>query len=327
MAEVLQAWLQLLGELLLIAMAMWAGFEFSNRLATRWQFGPWRRLPLNAAALYAAAWASTLAIAVSTHGWRALPWSSLALAEALRWSVLGGYVAAMFMVWQRVRDADARAGAAAASVARLAGDERELELQLLKAQIEPHFLFNTLANVRRLYRVQPESGARMMSHLKGYLRAALPGVRRDDANLHDELALVHDYLALLKVRMGQRLSFCVSEGSALGGLAFPPMVVLTLVENAVRHGIDPTPFGGHIEVQARFIGDKLQITVADNGVGLDTAGAGGTGVGLTNIRRQLQARYGRSAQLQIGSPGRGVVARIVLAASVAAGAMPGGEAP
>ena len=196
---------------------------------------------------------------------------------------------------------------------QLAGDERELELQLLKAQIEPHFLFNTLANVRRLYRVQPHSGAQMMAHLKGYLRAALPGLRRSNPSLGDELALVQDYLALLKVRMGERLSYRVEDSSGLAELDFPPMVVLTLVENAVRHGLEPVSGGGHVDVQARIVDGCLQVTVIDDGVGLDSGSAGGTGVGLSNVRRQLQACYGHAAKLQIGSSGRGVAARIVMA--------------
>ena len=190
----------------------------------------------------------------------------------------------------------------------------QLRLQLLQAQIEPHFLFNTLANVRRLYRTDPNRGGQMMASLKRYLQAALPGVRRDHPTLADELALVRSYLELISIRMGSRLDFEVSDESGRGSAAFPSMIVLTLVENAIKHGVEPSADGGRVTVRASAReGGELEVAVADDGVGLGGAQSSGTGVGLANIRSQLQSFYGAGARLVIAAATPGVVARIVIA--------------
>ena len=310
LGEAFFAWLEFFAELLLIAFGMTLAFHLVDQRLSRRRMKAWQRLPFIALAMFFAAAVCTTLIGVVVLGHRVWPISSTAFSEPLRWSVLGFYVAVVNTVWRRARDTGAQAQAAEASAERLARDEQELQLQLLKAQIEPHFLFNTLANMRRLYRLQPESGAQMMVNLKGYLHAALPGVRNGQACLHDEMVLAQDYLALLQVRMGPRLRFSVVDESGLGRLPFPPLVVLTLVENAIRHGLEPAPGGGHVEVRASLVDEQLRISVADDGVGLQAASTGGTGVGLANIRRQLQACYGRSARLRIESAARGVIARI-----------------
>ncbi len=211
-----------------------------------------------------------------------------------------------------------RGEAARASANALEQDQAELELQveaaqlqLLQAQVEPHFLFNTLANIRRLYRTEPTAGADAIDSLRTYLRAALPLVRRGSSTLADEVELVTAYLQLFKVRMGQRLHFAVDVAPSLRGLPYPPMLLMTLVENAIKHGIAPTELGGTIVIAATREGDDLVVRVQDDGVGFGAA-SGGTGVGLVNIRRQLSARFGHRARLTLEAmPEGGVVASIV----------------
>jgi LytS/YehU family sensor histidine kinase len=222
----------------------------------------------------------------------------------------------MDALWQKTRRADSEAAALASGGAVLAREERELQLRLLQAQIEPHFLFNTLANVRRLYRLHPDQGAQMMDSLKRYLRAALPSVRRADATLADELALVRSYLELLRMRMGERLAYTIVVDAGLGATPFPPMIVATLVENAIKHGIEPSERGGRIEVRAQRLGATLAVSVRDDGAGLSAQSVQGTGVGLVNVRRQLTGRYGAAARLRLQpqSPGFDATIEVPLAA-------------
>jgi two-component sensor histidine kinase len=202
--------------------------------------------------------------------------------------------------------------------AEAAGDRRgreetERQLQLLQAQLEPHFLFNTLANVRRLYRTDPEAGTRAIDSLLTYLRAALPELRRDTAKLHSELELVRSYLELFRLRMGRRLTYSIAADPALLEAEFPPMLLVTLVENAIKHGIEPTRDGGHVAVSAQTQGATLEVRVSDNGVGFGGAASSGTGLGLANVQRQLATRYGSRARLDLAAcVPHGVMASIAL---------------
>ncbi len=232
----------------------------------------------------------------------------------------------MDTLWQKARRADSESAALSSDGAELAREERELQLRLLQAQIEPHFLFNTLANVRRLYRLQPDQGGQMMDSLKRYLRAALPSVRRADATLADELALARSYLELLRMRMAGRLAYRIVADADLGSLPFPPMIVVTLVENAIKHGLEPSEHGGSIEVRAQRRGTTLEVTVRDDGVGLNAQSTHGTGVGLANVRRQLTGRYGAAARLRLQpqSPGFSATIEVPLAADPPPGALAAG---
>jgi sensor histidine kinase YesM len=196
--------------------------------------------------------------------------------------------------------------------------ERELghaQLQLLQAQIEPHFLFNTLANLRRLVRTDSPAARAMLADLLRYLAEALPSLRDERSTVARELALVRAYLALHQVRMGERLKVSIDMPEALAGVAIPPMVVLTLVENAIKHGLAPRVEGGEIHVKAGVDHARmLQISVADTGRGLQ-AGSG-HGSGLANLRARLKALYGSTATvfLSANEP-QGVVATLVLPAA------------
>jgi len=189
-------------------------------------------------------------------------------------------------------------------------------LQVLQAQIEPHFLFNSLANVRRLLRTDGDAGRAMLADLMRYLESALPRMRDDSSTLARETELIRAFLAVHQVRMGPRLEVHIDVPSRLGDRAVPPMMLLTLIENALKHGLGPLPEGGAITVAAVEADGRLVLRVADTGQGL-VAGSGG-GTGLANVRARLKAMYGAAAglSLHLNEP-RGVVAEIDLPAQAA----------
>ena len=316
-ADLAQAWAEYLLELTATAIALAATHSGVEGVSRRFGLRPWMRLALDGAALYLAAALFGLAMAAARH--RPVSSDDIAnvLGGAIRWAVIGWYLVAVQTLWRRVRETDSLALDAQAHADALQRERQELRLQFLRAQIEPHFLFNTLANVRRLYRTDPDRGSEVMGSLKRYLQAALPGVRREDATLADELNLVRAYLALIAVRMGGRLRFEVRDDSAQRDQEFPAMVVLTLVENAIKHGLEPSPQGGSIQVVATSGDSMLRIDVADDGVGLGNAHSSGSGVGLANVRSRLLLRYGPSARLEITGRDRGVLASIAVQTGVA----------
>ncbi|MES2100843.1 MAG: histidine kinase [Pseudomonadota bacterium] len=184
-------------------------------------------------------------------------------------------------------------------------------LQVLQAQIEPHFLFNSLANVRRLLRTDGNAGRAMLVDLMRYLESALPRMRDDSSTLAREVELIRAFLAIHQVRMGARLQVQIDVPEVLGRCGVPPMMLLTLIENALKHGLSPLPEGGSISVAAAEADGRLVLLVADTGRGL-VAGSGG-GTGLANIRARLRAMYGAAAGLSLRhNQPRGVVARIDL---------------
>jgi LytS/YehU family sensor histidine kinase len=193
----------------------------------------------------------------------------------------------------------------------------EARLQVLQAQIEPHFLFNTLATVRRLCQTDAVAGDSMLENLMRYLGVALPQMRDTDSTLGREIALAEAYLGIQQIRMGRRLEFTIEVPEALRRAALPPMMLLTLAENAIKHGVSPLPEGGLIRVSARVDGGQLRLEVADSGQGFVKTSGGGTG--LANIRARLAALYGPEAQLRLalGDP-RGVTATIDLPYALAA---------
>jgi LytS/YehU family sensor histidine kinase len=245
-------------------------------------------------------------------GFEHLPPPLRMLADSLRWGLPAVFLALIADVHQRALQTDSAAHAAELARAQLQQGESEQQLALLQAQIEPHFLFNMLGNVRRLYRTQPEAGAEAIGSLMCYLRTALPQLRSRRASLGEEIALVRAYLDLFQLRMGAQLSFSIEIDAALNDAEFPPMLFITLVENAIKHGLQPAG-GGHIEVRARRRRDLLEVTVLDDGAGFEATASSGTGVGLVNVRRQLAARYRSRARLTLeGREPRGARATIVI---------------
>ncbi|NIE65227.1 histidine kinase [Burkholderia sp. Ax-1719] len=189
----------------------------------------------------------------------------------------------------------------------------ETQLRLLVSQLEPHMLFNTLANLRVLIGSDPPRAQAMLDHLIGFLRATLDASRSDTHALTAEFARVRDYLELMQVRMGPRLRATLDLPDALGALPVPPLLLQPLVENALKHGLEPHVAGGEIEVAARREGATLILSVRDTGAGLHAAPADGTRFGLRQVRERLAALYGEAAQFALTEPndGRGGALAIV----------------
>lgn len=175
----------------------------------------------------------------------------------------------------------------------------EARMAAMQAQVEPHFLFNTLASIDHLIEVDPARASRMQKNLISMLRASMPALRESGADLGRELAVVRPYLEILKVRMQERLRTEVNVSEGLYSAEFPPMMLQSLVENAIKHGLEPKPEGGTLTVSAEVAHGKLAVTVADTGVGFGRAATAGTGIGLDNIRERLKLLYGGDAELRI----------------------------
>ncbi len=182
----------------------------------------------------------------------------------------------------------------------------EARMAAMQAQVEPHFLFNTLASIDHLIETDPAKASVMQKNLIALLRASMPTMREASGNgsgaardLGRELAVIRPYLEILKVRMEERLSTEIAVPEGLLSAEFPAMMIQTLVENAIKHGLEPKAEGGHLRVAAEIVHGKLQMTVADTGLGFGKAATAGTGVGLANIRERLQLLYGPRASLTV----------------------------
>jgi signal transduction histidine kinase len=227
------------------------------------------------------------------------------------WTILGLIAYGLVGSMRRQAAARRRLGQQIAEEACLSAAALEARLTVLQAQIEPHFLFNTLANVRRLCEVDPQRGQRMLGSLLEYLRAALPAMRRSSTALAEEFALVRAYLSVLQQRMGERLRFDVELSERLADAPIPPLILPTLVENAIRHGLAPLPEGGTITVKAAREDGQVVVRVADDGAGFHATS--GSGVGLANTRARLSALFGNRAGLSLrANQPRGVVAEVRL---------------
>ncbi len=180
----------------------------------------------------------------------------------------------------------------------------DARLRLLQAQVAPHFLFNTLANVRELVSTGSPRAAPVLESLIAYLRAAVPRLNQPASTLGQELELVQAYLDVMHMRMPDRLQFTVEADDEARALVCPPMTLLTLVENAMRHGIDPSEEGGRIDVRVSVAGGHGHAEVIDTGMGLARGSGGsedaqGLGTGLANLRERLQLAFGGAAHLTL----------------------------
>ncbi len=297
-SELALAWFEHLVELAVLAAALTAAYTLLDEALPR-------RMPLRLAILCAMLFGlstvlTLLLYAYYAHGFDNLLPPLRLLADSLRFGLPAVFLALVADVHQRALQIDSAARAAEVLRVHLGQDESEQQLALLQAQIEPHFLFNVLGAVRRLYRTRPQAGSDTIASLMRYLRAALPQLRRRSACLGDEFELVRAYLDLFQIRMGARLTFSIEADPTLREVEFPPMLLITLVENAIKHGLEPVG-GGNVLVRARRSRKMLEVAVLDDGAGFGAAASGGTGVGLANVRRQLAARYKSRARLTAGS--------------------------
>lgn len=179
----------------------------------------------------------------------------------------------------------------------------EARMAAMQAQVEPHFLFNTLASIDHLIETDPPRASQMQKNLIALLRASMPTMREANhggvRELGRELAVVTPYLEILKVRMEERLQTEIDVPEGLHSAEFPPMMIQGLVENAIKHGLEPKAEGGSLKVKAEIVHGKLAVTVADTGLGFGRAATSGTGVGLANIRERLSLLYGNRASVTI----------------------------
>ena len=177
----------------------------------------------------------------------------------------------------------------------------EAQMQMMQAQVEPHFLFNTLASVEYLIETDPPRAAAMQRSLIAYLRAVLPKIRdkAPKTNLGREADMVKAYLELLKMRMEERLTIDFLVPDSLRNASFPPMMLQSLVENAIKHGLEVKAEGGTLTFRAEKINDKLRVSVRDDGLGFGAVPSNGTGLGLQNIRERLQLIYNNQGKIII----------------------------
>ncbi len=228
------------------------------------------------------------------------------------------------------RKAEVRAQAATATAAEegLKRQLAEAQLKMMQAQVEPHFLFNTLASVDYLIETDPSRASTMQKNLIQYLRAALPQMREGSTTLGKEVSLCRAYLEILKVRMEDRLQFAITVPQGLSSARFPPMMLQSLVENAIKHGLEPKPEGGSLTLTANVSHGLLRVTVADTGLGFGGATTAGTGVGLGNVRERLVALYGGQARLLVeANTPSGTIATIEVPYVLDSSATPAGSGP
>jgi sensor histidine kinase YesM len=211
----------------------------------------------------------------------------------------------------------ARTRARAQQLADLRNAALAAELKALQAQVEPHFLYNTLANTRYLARHQPPRAVEMLEHLIAYLHSALPDMRSQASTLGREFELAGHYLALMAIRFGERLQYRLDCPPALAAVPMPPLLLMTLVENAVRHGVEPKPGTVRIGVTVVRQGDMLTIVVADDGAGIGETTLG-SGVGLRNLRARLQALYGTRAGFVLSRTDEGMTEAVLTLPAAAA---------
>jgi signal transduction histidine kinase len=222
---------------------------------------------------------------------------------AILWVLASAVIKAMYKgrIQAEVKAAQATENAESEALKRQVVEARMAAMQ---AQVEPHFLFNTLASIDHLIETDPPRASQMQKNLIALLRASMPTMREANANgavrdLGRELAVIRPYLEILKVRMEERLQTEIDVPEGLLSAEFPPMMIQGLVENAIKHGLEPKAEGGKLTVKAEIVHGKLCVTVADTGLGFGRAATSGTGVGLANIRERLQLLHGSRASVTV----------------------------
>jgi sensor histidine kinase YesM len=245
-------------------------------------------------------------------GWVRLRLSSWFFVGALMiWALLSLFLWRYYAGKFRLAEAERQLAADRARTSELQRQALDAQLRALQAQVEPHFLFNTLANVTSLIDAQPAAARRMLERLIELLRGSLSASRAHHATLGQEAELVRAYLEILAIRMGARLRYEIAIDESLHALPLPPMLLQPLVENAIRHGLEPKIDGGRVRVTATARDGVVEIVVEDDGVGFGATTRGG-GTGLANLRARLEARFGAQARLAIEDARPGTRVRLSL---------------
>ncbi len=217
--------------------------------------------------------------------------------------ILGSLIIKITYKGQLKAQAQAKQATVVAESEQLKRQVVEARMAAMQAQVEPHFLFNTLASIDHLIETDPARASTMQKNLIALLRASMPTMREANnggpRDLGREMAVIRPYLEILKVRMEERLVTHIDVPDGLLSAEFPSMMIQSLVENAIKHGLEPKPEGGELAIKAEIVHGKLTITVADTGLGFGRAATAGTGVGLANIRERLQLLYGGKASLTV----------------------------
>jgi len=291
-SAIVAAWLRSFVELVGVAASILAALWVAGRVPARSRAV---QLLWFGCALLAGAYAGEWAVLWSEWGdWPTVGPAAI-LPRAMRWLPIGAVTAVIFISRQRTSDLGRRLHESEVNRTRLEQQQVAVQLQVLQSQIEPHFLFNTLATIRRLQHVDPARGREALAGFIDYLRASLPELRTSETTLGRELALIGAYLDVLQVRMGERLRVEIDVPPGLRRQHVPPLSLATLVENSIKHGIGHLPEGGTISIHAWIEHDRLHVRVADTGVGL--TGRAGSGMGLTNLRGRLRSLHGDAGAL------------------------------
>jgi LytS/YehU family sensor histidine kinase len=224
--------------------------------------------------------------------------------EPAVWFILISFGVKVLGGGKRKAELEAQAADRKADVATLERRLTEAQMATLQAQVEPHFLFNTLALIGQLIETDPPEAARVHAHLIDYLRSSLPQMRAaGSATLGKQVELSKAYLAIMQARMKDRLQVQFRVPDFLGSAPFPPMMLQTLIENAIKHGLEPKIAGGRIDVSARVEEATLFVDVCDDGMGFNPVSS--DGLGLANIHERLQLLFGDKAELVIEAPPTG----------------------
>jgi len=235
------------------------------------------------------------------------------------WWILGSMLLKITYKGRILAEVKAAVATETAEAESLRRQVLEAKMAMMQAQVEPHFLFNTLASIDHLIEFDPKRASQMQRNLISLLRASMPSMRASTETglrpLDLELAVVRPYLEILKVRMEERLTTDIDVPDGLLSAEFPPMMIQTLVENSIKHGLEPKAEGGHLAVKAEIRHGKLCVTVSDTGLGFGHANpeTAGTGVGLANIRERLALLYGAKSTLTIANnPAGGTIVTITV---------------
>ena len=229
-----------------------------------------------------------------------VPWIAKLIVQSLTSTALmAGAVACAAYWWRRGTLIRQQLHRTQVDLLATKANHADAELMRLRAQIEPHFLFNTIANIVQMVRTDPATADRALARLIDYMDASHAHMRRHEAALEDELVLTEGYLEIQRLRMGSRLRYQIDVADDVRRTPIPPAALLTLVENAIKHGLAPQTAGGTVRVSARREGESVVLNVADDGAGLRATS--GRGLGLANVRARVQSLYGSAASLRLAS--------------------------